>query len=131
MPFGTPGKFLTSIPPLQAGTTGDDMVAQVNDRFRRIAQLLGDQTPSTEAPPAAAPVSGFEYVTPTGALDNVNKVFTLPHAPNPPTSLVLRLNGVVELQGTSSHATYTLSGSTITYATPPDSNDWHFAGYSF
>jgi hypothetical protein len=48
---------------------------------------------------------------PGGAMDGTNTVFTLLHAPNPPSSLQLYYNGVEQKQNVE----YSLSGSTITY----------------
>lgn len=52
-----------------------------------------------------------DAVTPAGTQNGVNAVFTLPSTPNPPMSLVLTLNGVVQDQGSD----YTLLGATVTY----------------
>ena len=55
--------------------------------------------------------------TPAGAVDGANVAFTLTATPNPPTSLILSRNGIVQMAGQD----YTLSGSAITFlagATP-------------
>jgi Major tropism determinant N-terminal domain len=49
---------------------------------------------------------------PTGTIDGVNRVFTVPNAPNPATSLLLFRNGLLQTRGVD----YTLSGTTITFA---------------
>jgi len=48
--------------------------------------------------------------TPTGAVNGVNKTFTLTYAPNPQSSLELEINGQTIILDTD----YTLSGDTIT-----------------
>ncbi len=55
---------------------------------------------------------GLSTQTPTGAIDGVNADFELPYAP---TTLFLYLNGVLQTLGDD----YTLSGTTITFVTPP------------
>ena len=56
-----------------------------------------------------------DNITPSGVIDGVNVTFTLPHTPNPVSSLSLYLNGVFQTNGVD----YSLSGNTITYVTPP------------
>lgn len=60
--------------------------------------------------------------TPSGATDGTNIVFSLVHAPNPPTSLKL-LNGGMRMRknrgGGDTGYDYTLAGSTITYVIAP------------
>lgn len=62
--------------------------------------------------------------TPSGTIDGVNADFTLTNAPFPTSSLVLVLNGQFQTQGVE----YTLSGSTITFATALDAA---FSGLPF
>jgi len=62
---------------------------------------------------------------PQGAIDGTNRVFTLQYAPDPPQSLLLVLNGVVQRPG----ADFTLSGNVITYVYPPQPGDSHIAWY--
>lgn len=57
-----------------------------------------------------------DNITPSGVIDGSNATFTLPHTPNPVSSLMLYLNGALQTNG----ADYSLSGDTITYTTPPD-----------
>lgn len=54
---------------------------------------------------------------PSGVVNGVNKVFTLAHAPNPPLSLQLVMNGAVQ----EMTADFSLSGNTITFVTAPPS----------
>jgi hypothetical protein len=71
--------------------------------------------------------SGVQFVdneTPAGDFDDVNKVFTLSHIPNPVNSLLLWLNGAYLTAGVD----YTLSGNTITFTNAPSSA---YAGLPF
>ena len=54
--------------------------------------------------------------TPSGAVDGVNDEYELSREP---TSLLLFRNGVLQELG----ANYTLSGTTITFAAPPQTGD--------
>lgn len=65
--------------------------------------------------------------TPGGAIDGINKVFTLANPPAPPTSLQLILNGVVQNYGTD----YTLVGLAITMTVAPNLLDALTAFYFF
>ncbi len=71
-------------------------------------------------------------VVPTGIIDGVNAVFTLSPAPNPPGSLELARNGIVQKAGLD----FTLSGGAITFlpAAIPQAGDtllaWYRAGVS-
>lgn len=65
--------------------------------------------------------------TPGGSINGSNTVFTLTQAPVPPASLMLFLNGVLQLQGTD----YILSGSTITFTNAPTAGAWIEAFYRF
>lgn len=58
-------------------------------------------------------VTWISNETPAGTVDGDNAVFTLAAAPSPVASLILTKNGVVLYEGTG----YSLSGSTITFAT--------------
>jgi hypothetical protein len=55
--------------------------------------------------------------TPGGTINGSNVTFTLAHSPNPALSLQLNLSGLTQAQGVG--LDYTLSGSTITFATAP------------
>jgi hypothetical protein len=64
----------------------------------------------------AVSIPGVGFVdqqTPTGAINGVNTAFTLTQAPSPSASLTVFLNGLLMSAGVD----YTLSGSTITFAT--------------
>lgn len=64
---------------------------------------------------------------PTGSADGVNDTFTLGFSPTPSTSLMLHRNGLMLMQGID--CDYTLSGSTITFATAPRSGSNILATY--
>lgn len=68
-------------------------------------------------------------IVPAGAIDGVNTVYTLPNAPNPAGSLKLFKNGVRQTAGAG--ADYTLSGSSITYASALNPGDTHIADYRY
>jgi len=70
--------------------------------------------------PAIGPVF-VDWVTPTGTIDGVNAVFTLPSIPTPVSSLELVRNGLVQ----DSPRDFALSGSTVTFVPTsiPDSGD--------
>lgn len=58
----------------------------------------------------------YDNITPTGTVNGVNTVFTLPAAPSPASSLEFRVNGqTVKAGGTD----YTLSGVTVTMTWAP------------
>jgi len=61
-------------------------------------------------------VSYADNETPSGTIDGSNTTFTLAHSPSPAASLILQLNGMVQAPG---GVDYTLSGSTITFASAP------------
>jgi len=81
--------------------------------------------------PGSGPSASFvDGEIPSGAINGVNLVFTLANAPNPASSLKLYKNGVLLQQNTD----YTLSGSTITFASPniaPLSGDLLTAFYRY
>lgn len=54
----------------------------------------------------------------TGTVNSSNVTFTLPHTPTSPNSLTLYLGRQIQIKGVD----YTLSGTTITYTSPPDSS---------
>jgi hypothetical protein len=69
----------------------------------------------------------IRYEAPAGTIDGANAIFTLSVAPNPPASLVLVRNLVVQEQGVD----YTLTGDTIKYETAkiPLAGTYHWAWY--
>lgn len=70
-------------------------------------------------------------VTPSGAIDGVNRVFTLPETPSPVNSLLLFKNGILMRAGVGND--FTLSGQTITFdnAQTPQTNDNLLASYTY
>ena len=65
-------------------------------------------------PPSAQAIEAGTYFVedeiPTGAINGVNKAFTLAGSPNPVTSLGVRVNGQVQVLTTD----YTLTGDALT-----------------
>ncbi len=66
--------------------------------------------PTLKAPGGGQPTF-VDSVTPTGTVDGVNAVFTLPSSPNPPISLVLSVGGLTYSAGVD----FGVSGSAITF----------------
>ena len=63
-----------------------------------------------------------------GVQNSVNQTFTLPDTPNPPSSLKLYYNGILQDQGVD----YTLSGDTVTYTyVKPTPTDEQIAWYRY
>lgn len=65
--------------------------------------------------------------TPGGAVNGANETFTLAAAPSPAASLMLFRNGVLQQAGGND---YTLIGSTVTFATAPETGDVLLAYYT-
>ena len=90
--------------------------------------------PSGFAAGGAASLVWRVNVTPTGTIDASNADFTLPSLPAT-GSLILVLNGVVQLLDGTGIDGYTLSGATITYVRAPGygasslTHFWHRAWY--
>jgi len=74
---------------------------------------------------SAQTVQFYDQETPAGAMDGTNAVFTLAAAPNPASSLILTLNGLVQKVG----ADFTLASQTITTAAPLNPGDILLAWY--
>ena len=70
-----------------------------------------------------------DAVTPTGVVDGVNKVFTLPDSPSPALSLQLFLNSGGAGNYILQNGLYVLAGNTITYTTAPIVASTHLAWY--
>lgn len=98
---------------------------QVNDNKETITTVVsggtGGGTPGPPGPPGAA---NLMYAVPSGTLDGVNKVFTVP---NTPIILWLTSNGVKQVPTVD----YTISANTITYTVAPKSFYYLEAIYSF
>lgn len=69
----------------------------------------------------------FEQEIPSGTVDGVNDEFTLSKTPIFPKALIVFLNGVIQAQG----AHYTVSGTTITFTTPPALGQVPYAFYFY
>jgi hypothetical protein len=69
-----------------------------------------------------------DWITPAGTLNGINKVFTLPQAPNPAASLRLYRGWQVLKPG---GVDFTLSGATITYTIAPPPTATHLAFYRY
>lgn len=101
--------------PTSTGTNGSPTGA------RLLCANLQGFTISNSTPPVIVPSGGtVVYVdaeVPGGAIDGTNINFTLAIAPNPPTSLHLKLNGMELYQTpgpTGGIADYSLSGTAVT-----------------
>lgn len=70
----------------------------------------------------------FFQEAPTGTVDGANVTFTLPHTPTANANVILFLDGGAQYQGGG--LDYTLSGTTITMATAPVTNQTLWAFYS-
>lgn len=90
-----------------AGDVITPALAPGSDRF----VAYGTYGSSSTAPNFA------DWITPAGAVDGSNYSFTLPQPPNPAASLKLYLNSLLQEEGTPGD--YTLSGTTITFASAP------------
>ncbi|MBI3278638.1 MAG: hypothetical protein HYZ57_02220, partial [Acidobacteria bacterium] len=107
--------------------------AAVIDDTGSLEAVLGDpldcvRVDGTAAPCGSGGLPGFiDGETPAGTTDSVNRTFTLSNLPSPINSLMLFRNGMLQ------HTTrdYTISGSTITFATgsTPQSGDAMQAWY--
>jgi hypothetical protein len=76
----------------------------------------------------AGPAATFvDDETPMGTINGINDTFMLVNAPSPGNSLKLYLNGLLQNYGVD----YTLAGSTITFAAPPQTGDILLCNYRF
>lgn len=98
----------------------------IQDAFNRLYEDVVSLRVFRASPQSPASSGTFvDAETPVGPIDGSNRVFTLARSPNPPASLLLTLNGIVQQQGSD----YTLSGAVITYAEAPQPGDTHKAWY--
>lgn len=81
--------------------------------------------PTLSASPQGQPPTFVDAVTPTGTVDGINSVFTLPSAPNPPASLELSTNGLTYKSGLD----YVLSGASVSFSAPPSAGSVLLASY--
>jgi hypothetical protein len=68
-------------------------------------------------------------VSPSGEINGQNKLFTLPSAPSPESSLMFFKNG--QLLTSGSEADYTISSTNVTLSSAPEKDDVVFALYSY
>ena len=68
-------------------------------------------------------------VSPSGEINGQNKLFTLPSAPSPESSLMFFQNG--QLLTSGSEADYTISSTNVTLSSAPEKDDVVFALYSY
>jgi hypothetical protein len=78
---------------------------------------------------SGAGISFSDAETPSGSIDGVNSTFMLAHAPSPAASLVLVMNGITLREGAGND--YTLSGSTITMASAPETGTILLSWYRY
>lgn len=107
----------------------DPSLQRFNEQQRQIylaIQALGKAVTT----PAAATTAFADGIVPSGAINGRNKIFTLPNAPSPASSLTLFLtgtNGKFLVSGTD----YTLSKNTITLKVAPVSGQGLVANYRY
>ena len=65
--------------------------------------------------PTPVYVTFVDQEVPSGAIDGVNRTYTLVNAPNPPSSLHLHKNGIRQFTPDD----YSLAGNTIIFVTAP------------
>lgn len=75
---------------------------------------------NTFVPPTpGGPVCFADGIIPTGAINGVNTVFTLPNAPNPPGSLILESDTSILAPGIGFTLSFILTGAQLTLVSPP------------
>lgn len=117
---GIDGKDGQSIvgPQGPAGKDGKDideiLLQEIKDRLEKLEKR------NTMRPLGASViVRHIDEIVPTGAINGINKIFTLPKAPNPALSLKVILNGARQQAGGGD---FTLDNRTITFVTAPPTN---------
>jgi len=78
--------------------------------------------------PPGPDVNFADCEIPSGSADGMNKDFTLTHSPNPATSLMLHMNGMLQ-QGEGND--YTLTGNVIHFETAPVAESTILASYRY
>lgn len=76
---------------------------------------------------AEAVYFGQKQEAPSGTINNSNTAFTLSQKPQSSASVILRLDGLVLVQGTD----YTISGVNITMTTAPNFFQTLYASYVY
>jgi hypothetical protein len=69
-----------------------------------------------------------DAIIPAGSADGINQVFTVPNAPNPPASLQLYRNGLLQR---AAGGDYRLIGPGIRFNSPPAADDTLLAFYRY
>jgi len=77
--------------------------------------ILPDQQPASIGAAPNVRLDSSAAGSISGVIDGNNRLFTLTSIPNPSGSLLLFLNGINQIPGTS----YTITGNTITFTNPP------------
>jgi len=120
------------IPPIDPLTTKGDLFTYSTDNTRigigsNDEVLTADSSEATGMKWAAASATSMiRNETPSGDLDSVDTTYTIANTPLT-DSLRVYINGVRQQEGATED--YTLSGTTITFATAPDSGDIILADY--
>jgi hypothetical protein len=112
--------LFTASQPAFADISGVATPAQIGTGTPAAGDYVDGGTGAWTALPSIPVVPSFaDNETPGGTIGGGNVTFTLAHAPSPAGSLILSLGGLVQWQNVAGD--YTLSGSTITFATAPTS----------
>jgi len=112
---------------LAYGTDGFVMIKFISS----VRTALVSSIDLTPLPMGNIPVIQFsDNETPTGLVDGMNTVFLLATAPNPPSSLQLYRNGILQK---AKQQDYDLSGNQITFTTKgiPQPGDTLLASYRY
>mgnify|MGYP001566742690 CR=1 FL=1 len=70
-----------------------------------------------------------DYEVPTGTIDGSNTAFTLANTPSPLNGTKLVKNGVLQDYGAGND--FTVSGTTLTYASAPQTGSKHWVFYRY
>ena len=93
-----------------------------------VVMAVIDNRPDYFVLPVGTPTPNFmDDETPSGTINGTNETFTLNKSPNPPASLMLFTDGIMEQQGED----YTLSGNTITFGVAPPNRSVLLAFYRY
>lgn len=104
---------VTALPSVNSPLSQDGVLVSLNDQVYRFD---GRTDPGVWYPiTAATTFTMYDNEVPAGAINGVNKVFTLPVAPNPANSLHYYWNGLRQISGTD----YVLAGLTVTMTLAP------------
>lgn len=121
----TPEQNISEYDPIMVGDTGSGGLAGNVPAPAAGDAAAGKVLGAAGTWVAASAAVSWVPETPAGAMNGVNKVFTLSFTPNPASSLFVFLNGVEQTP-----TDITVSGATITYTFPPESTDIMRAQYT-